>query len=262
MIPPMLRLFLAWLAACVLALAGAAPAAAQPQGTGPLVLAAASLQESLTAAADRWAGKGHPRPVLSFAASSALARQIIARAPADLFVSADEAWMDAVAQAGLVVPGTRRSVLVNALVLVAPADSRLRLYPVPGFALDRALAGGKLAMADPAAVPAGRYGKAALEALGVWARVEGQVARAENVRAALALVAHRAAPLGIVYATDARAEPGVRVVGVFPAGSHAPITYPLARLATGQNPQAEAFRRFLLSAEGKAIFRRFGFVAR
>jgi molybdate transport system substrate-binding protein len=111
-------------------------------------------------------------------------------------------------------------------------------------------------------VPAGRYGKQALTRLGVWSQVEGSVARAENVRAALALVARGAAPLGVVYLTDARAEPAVRVVGVFPAGSHTPITYPLARLAASTNPDAEGFRRFLLSAEGKAIFRRFGFTPR
>ena len=237
------------------------PAAAQAAGRGPLVLAAASLQEAMNAAADRWAGLGHARPVVSFAASSALARQIEAHAPADLFVSADEDWMDDIARAGFVASGTRARLVTNALVIVAPARSGLRLYPAPGFPLARALAGGKLAMGDPDAVPAGRYGKAALERLGVWSAVQGQVARAENVRAALALVAHGAAPLGIVYATDARAEPGVRVVGVFPAGSHAPITYPVARLTSSTHPDAEGFRRFLLSGQGKAIFRRFGFVA-
>ncbi|MFC3672747.1 molybdate ABC transporter substrate-binding protein [Novosphingobium pokkalii] len=255
------RLLLRLLVLLGVVAASFAPAEAQSAGKGPLVLAAASLQESMNAAADRWAALGHPRPVLSFAASSALARQIEARAPADLFVSADEDWMDDVARAGLLAPRSRARLVTNALVIVAPAGSALRLYPAPGFPLARALGGGKLAMGDPDAVPAGRYGKAALERLGVWSLVQGQVARAENVRAALALVAHGAAPLGIVYATDARAEPGVRVVGVFPAGSHAPITYPVARLSGSTHPDAEAFRRFLLSAQGKAIFRRFGFVA-
>lgn len=257
----MRRLVFRLLALVAMLAASVAPAAAQTSGKGPLVLAAASLQEAMNAAADRWAGLGHARPVLSFAASSALARQIEAHAPADLFVSADEDWMDDVARAGLVAPGTRARLVTNALVIVAPAGSALRLYPAPGFPLARALGGGKLAMGDPDAVPAGRYGKAALERLGVWSAVQGQVARAENVRAALALVADGAAPLGVVYATDARAEPGVRVVGVFPAGSHAPITYPLARLTTSTHPDAEGFRRFLLSGQGKAIFRRFGFVA-
>ncbi|NKJ43836.1 molybdate ABC transporter substrate-binding protein [Novosphingobium sp. SG720] len=255
------RLVLRFLAVIAALATSAAPAAAQGLGKGPLVLAAASLQEAMNAAADRWSALGHARPVVSFAASSALARQIEAHAPADLFVSADEDWMDDVAHAGLLAPRTRARLVTNALVIVAPAGSALRLYPAPGFPLARALGGGKLAMGDPDAVPAGRYGKAALERLGVWSQVQGQVARAENVRAALALVAHGAAPLGIVYATDARAEPGVRVVGVFPAGSHAPITYPLARLASSTHPDAEGFRRFLLSGQGKAIFRRFGFVA-
>lgn len=250
------------LALCLIA-ALAAPALAQsaPLETGPLVLAAASLQESLNAAADAYARHHHPRPVLSFAASSALARQIQAGGTADLFVSADEDWMDVLAKAGLIVPATRKAFLVGALVLVAPAERRLRLHPAPGFPLRAALGGGRLAMADPDSVPAGRYAREALQRMGVWDQVAGQVARAENVRAALALVARGAAPLGVVYATDALAEPRVRMVGVFPAGSHTPITYPLARLKASTNPDAEPFRRFLLSAEGKAVFRRFGFVA-
>ncbi len=245
----------------LLLLAAGLPALAQPRG--PLVLAASSLQEAMSAAADAWAAKGHPRPVVSFAASSALARQVEARAPADLFVAADEEWMTYVEAKRLIAPGTRVSFLANQLVLVAPAAGRLRSLPVrPGFPLARALAGGRLAMADPDAVPAGRYGKQALTRLGVWRAVEGSVARAENVRAALALVARGAAPLGVVYLTDARAEPAVRVVGVFPAGAHTPITYPLARLAASTNTDAEGFRRFLLSGAGKAIFRRFGFTPR
>ena len=242
----------------LLALAG--PAYAEERG--PLVLAAASLQESMNAAADGWAAHHHPRPVLSFAASSALARQVQAGGSADLFVSADEDWMDTLAKAGLIVPDTRKSFLTGSLVLIAPANSRLQLRPMPGFALSAALAGGKLAMADPDAVPAGRYGREALQHLRVWDQVSAQIVRAENVRAALGLVAHGAAPLGIVYATDARVEPAVRVVGVFPPGSHTPITYPVARLKASTHRDAEAFRRFLLSDEGKAIFRRYGFVAR
>jgi molybdate transport system substrate-binding protein len=169
--------------------------------------------------------------------------------------------MHVLAKAGLIVPDTRKAFLVGALVLVGPANSHLHLRPAPGFALVAALGGGKLAMADPDAVPAGRYGRQALQHMGVWDQVSGQIARAENVRAALGLVAHGAAPLGIVYATDALAEPAVRMVGVFPPGSHSPITYPVARLKAATNPDAEAFRRFLLSDEGKAIFRKFGFIA-
>lgn len=247
-------------AAFALLVATVAPAAAQNRG--PLVLAAASLQESLTAAADRWTAKGHPRPVLSFAASSALARQVEAGAPADLFVSADEEWMDYLAQRRLIQPRSRVSFLTNSLVLVAPSASRVHVTIGPRFPLARALGQGRLAMADPNAVPAGKYGKEALTRLGVWPSVQGQVASAENVRAALALVARGEAPLGVVYATDARAAPGVRVVATFPAASHTPITYPVATLAASRNPEAEGFRRFLVSAEGKTLFRRFGFGTR
>lgn len=251
----------AWVLAALLSLVCTlAPALAQTRG--PLVLAAASLQESLNAVADGWARKGHPRPVLSFAGSSALARQIEAGAPADLFVSADEEWMDHVARKGLLRPRTRVSFLTNSLVLIAPADSRVRLTIAPRFPLARTLGSGRLAMADPEAVPAGKYGKQALTRLGIWPSVAGKIASAENVRAALAFVDRGEAPLGVVYATDARAARGVRVVATFPAGSHAPISYPLATLNATTNPQAEGFRRFLISAEGKAIFRRFGFGTR
>ncbi len=240
------------------AMAGPAP---QP-GAGPLVLAAASLQESLNAAADAWARHHHARPVLAFAASSTLARQIAAGGAADLFASADQEWMDSLAQTGRIVPGTRAGWLAGALVIIAPAGSRLRLRPVPGFPLVAALHGGRLAMADPDSVPAGRYGREALQHMRVWDALSGQIARAENVRAALALVARGAAPLGVVYATDALAEPKVRMIGVFPAGSHTPIIYALARTTASTHPDAEAFRRFLLSDEAAAIFRRYGFVPR
>lgn len=250
------------LAMLALWFAAIAPAAVQAQARPPMVLAAASLQEALTAAAQRWAAKGHPTPVLSFAASSALARQIEAGAPADLFVSADEEWMNYLAQRRLIQPRTRVSFLTNGLVLVAPAASRIRLSIGPRFPLAAALGRGRLAMADPAAVPAGRYGRQALARLGVWPSVQRRVAAAENVRAALALVSRGEAPLGIIYATDARAARGVRVVGTFPASSHGPITYALAALAGSRNAEAEAFRRFLVSPEGKAVFRRFGFGTR
>lgn len=237
-------------------------AAAQAQARGPLVLAAASLQEGLGDAAAAWARQGHAAPVLSFAASSALARQIASGAPADLFLSADEEWMDAVAQRGLVRAGTRVPFLANRLVLVAPLASPVRLTIRPGFPLLRALGEGRLAMADPDSVPAGKYGKAALTQLGVWPAIAARVARAENVRAALALVERGEAPLGIVYATDARASARVRIVATFPPGSHPPITYPLALLKTSSSPEAEGFRRFLLSPAGRAIFARRGFALR
>lgn len=244
----------------LLALVGASPLAAQERG--PLVLAASSLQEALNEAADRWASLRHPRPVLSFAASSALARQVEAGAPADLFLSADEEWMDHVQGKGLLRPGTRARLTENRLVLVAPVASRVSLRIARSFPLAKALGGGRLALADPAAVPAGRYAREALVSLGVWTGVAGQIAVAENVRAALALVERGAAPLGIVYATDARASKAVRVVGVFPPASHRPITYPVALLKTSRNPQAEGFRRFLISREGRAILARHGFGAR
>ena len=238
----------------------APPAQAQPRG--PLVLAAASLQEALTAAADSWAKKGHARPVLSLAASSALARQIEAKAPADLFLSADEEWMDYLAGRNLIVSTSRVSFLTNRLVIVAPSASRVSFTVRPGFALAAALGGGRLALADPDAVPAGRYARDALTRLKVWPAVQGSLARAENVRAAMALVARGAAPLGIVYATDARADGAVRVAGWIPATAHKPITYPVARIAAATHPEAEGFRRFLVSEEGKALFRRYGFGTR
>ncbi|MEO6248803.1 MAG: molybdate ABC transporter substrate-binding protein [Sphingomicrobium sp.] len=225
----------------------------------PVVLAAASLQESLTAAADAWVARGHQRPVISFAGSSALARQIEAGVPADLFVSADEAWMDYLAGRGLIQLSSRVSFLTNRLVLIVPRDSNLRLVIRPGFALARALGGGRLAMADPDAVPAGRYGKAALTALGVWPAVAAKIAPGENVRAALALVERGEVPAGIVYATDAAASRGMRVIGIFPPATHPAIRYPIALLTSATSADAEPFRRFLLSRPAKMIFRRFGF---
>lgn len=241
----------------LLALFGALPARAQ--SAAPVVLAAASLQEALGEAADAWARQRHQRPVLSFAGSSALARQVEAGAPADLFISADEAWMDHIDQRGLLASGSRRVIAGNRLVLIAPLDSPVKLRIAKGFPLARALGAGRLAMADPAAVPAGRYGLAALEALGVWAVVEPRVVRSENVRAALALVERGEAPLGIVYATDAAASRKVRVVGVFPASSHPPIRYPAAQLKTAKAKDASAFLAFLGSRQARVILARHGF---
>lgn len=250
------RLWLAILVAlCAPGLATAAP-------RGPLVLAAASLQESMNAAADAWAARGHSRPVLSFAASSALARQVEQGAPADLFVSADEDWMDYLDRRRFLAPGTRADLVGNRLVVVAPLHSTVRLGGLRGGALAAALIQGSLAMADPDAVPAGRYGKAALERLGAWPLVAPHVVRADSVRAALALVERGAVPLGIVYRTDAIASSAVRIAGAFPASSHTPIRYPVARLEASTHSDAEGFRRFLLSREGQAIFARYGFAPR
>ena len=246
------------LIALIVALCAIVPCHAAP----PLVLAAASLQESLNAAADAWAARRHERPILSFASSSALAKQIDAGAPADIFISADEPWMDDVARHGLVKPGTRTSFLGNRLVLVAPAATAKPVAIRPGFPLARLLGDGKLAMGEVSSVPAGKYGKEALARLGIWDAVSGKVAGADSVRSALALVERGEVPYGIVYATDALAAKTVKVVGVFPENSHAPITYPVAVLTASTSPEAEAFRRFLISGAGKAIFRRYGFIAK
>jgi len=233
----------------------AAPVFAAP----PLVLAAASLQESLNAAADAWAAKHHQRPTLSFASSSVLAKQIDAGAPADIFISADEPWMDDVAKHGLIKAGTRVSFLANKLVLVAPAASARPVAIGPGFPLAKLLGDGKLAMGEVSSVPAGKYGKEALTRLGAWDAVASHVAGADNVRSALALVERGEAPYGIVYATDAYASKAVKIVGIFPESSHAPITYPIAMLTASASPDADGFRRFLLSGAGKAIFKHYGF---
>ena len=235
---------------------------AMAQQRGPLVLAAASLQEAMTAAANAWAAQRHGRPVLSFAASSALARQIRSGAPADLFVSADKEWMDDVEKAGFVQRGSRADMAGNRLVLIAPARAPLRLRITRGMPIARALGGSRLAMANPDSVPAGKYGRAALTALGVWPDVANRLALGDNVRSALTLVERGEARLGIVYATDARASKAVVLVDSFPAGSHAPIRYPLARLSASRNPEAEGFRRFLLSRAGQDILARYGFSRR
>jgi molybdate transport system substrate-binding protein len=242
----------------LLAIVAAVPASAK----APLVLAAASLQESMNAAADAWGAQHHDRPVVSFGGSSALARQIESGAPADLFVSADEDWMNELAAKGLIVAPSRTSFLFNRLVLVAPATNAKHVAVRKGFPLAAMLGEGRLAMAD-AAVPAGKYGEQALTALGVWGDVAPKVARADNVRGALALVERGVAPYGIVYATDAFASKAVRIVGVFPENTHPLISYPVALLKGGPDAaDAEQFRRFLVSGAGKAIFRRYGFVTR
>ncbi len=245
-----------WLLIALLALHAAA-CSDRKDGDPPLVLAAASLRESMEAAADAFAARGHVRPVISFAATPALARQIEKGAKADLFVSADRAWMDRVERAGRLEPGSRNDLAANRLVLVAPLSGPERVGLETGDLL-RAIGEGRLAMADPASVPAGRYGKSALETLGLWDRVRHRVAPAENVRAALMLVERGEAALGIVYATDARASEKVRIVANILPGSHDPVVYPVALLA-GADQTGRAFHHFLLSADGQAIFAAFGF---
>jgi len=222
------------------------------------VFAAASLKDALDANVKAFREQSGDRVVVSYAASSALAKQIEAGAPADIFISADLDWMDYLEQRKLIKRDTRRNLLRNRLVLIAPADSKVSLDIVPGFPLAKLLGNGRLAMADPDAVPAGKYGKAALEALGVWKDVQSKVAAAENVRAALVLVGRGEAPFGIVYRTDAAVDPKVRVVGTFPEESHPPIIYPIALTASAK-PAAKTFLDWLGRPEARAIFQRYGF---
>jgi len=243
-----------------LLLAGVLPAAARAQSP-PTVFAAASLQDALRDLGTQWAQRGRPAPRPSFAASSALARQIEQGAPADLFLSADEAWMDYLERRHLIVPTSRVTALGNALVLVAPADRARPVALARGTDLLGLLgAGGRLATGDPAHVPAGRYAQAALEWMGQWPALAPRLARADNVRAALLLVERGEAPLGIVYATDARAAPGVRTLGTFPAESHPAIAYPFALTRRAEGSEAaRALLAFLAGAEAQPTWQRFGF---
>jgi molybdate transport system substrate-binding protein len=253
----MRRRILAGIVAALLVLPAAAPRAQQ----GPTVFAAASLTDALRDLGAQWAKRGNPAPRFSFAASSALARQIEQGAPADLFMSADEAWANYLQERNLLVNATRTSPLGNALVLIAPAN---RAQPIT-LARNTSLAAllgpnGRIATGDPAHVPAGRYAQAALTWMGQWDAIAPRLARADNVRAALLLVERGEAPLGIVYATDAAASQGVRVVATFPAESHEAITYPVAltRRADG-NAEARALLAFLTGPDAAPTWQRFGF---
>jgi molybdate transport system substrate-binding protein len=224
------------------------------------VLAAASLKEALDEVDATYQKRGGEKSAISYAASSALAKQVESGAPADIFISADLDWMDYLDKRNLLKAGTRVNLLRNQIVLIAPADSKASITIGPKFPLAEALGSGRLAMADPDSVPAGKYGKAALEKLEVWPSVVDKVARGENVRAALMFVSRGEAPFGIVYRTDAAADPKVRIVGAFPDGSHPAIIYPAVLLSSGKSPSAEKFFAFLKSAEAAAIFRKHGFV--
>lgn len=242
---------------CLAALLGvlAAPALADEV----VVFAAASMKTALDEVADAFeAATGH-QVTISYAGSNALAQQIIAGAPADLFLSAAVNWMDAVEQAGLVVPGTRADLLGNTLVLIAHGKAAAPVQIGPGFDLAGLLGPEKLAMALVDAVPAGQYGKAALQSLGVWDAVAPSVAQADNVRAALALVATGEAPFGITYATDAAADDNVTIVGTFPSDSHPPIRYPAALLTGAEDAADRAFFEALLGDAAGAIFAAAGF---
>jgi molybdate transport system substrate-binding protein len=229
------------------------------QGRDLLVFAAASLKNALDGVNAEYQRRTGRRVTVSYASSPTLAKQIESAAPADVFISADLDWMDYLAQRTLIKPETRRNLLGNRIVLISPAGTRQDVKITPGFPLANLLGGGRLAMADPDSVPAGKYGKAALEHLGVWSSVQGQLARAENVRAAMALVSRGEAPLGIVYQTDAAADPKVKIVGHFPEDAHPPITYPVAALAASPSPTTAAYLEFLRSAAARSLFEKQGF---
>jgi molybdate transport system substrate-binding protein len=225
-----------------------------------VVFAAASLKNALDAAAGLYKEKTGKTVTTNYAASPALAKQIEERAPADIFFSADLAWMDYLEEQNLIKNDSRVTLLGNTIVLVAPKDSAAALTLEPGVKLADALgADGKLAMANVDSVPAGKYGKAALEKLGLWAEVEGKVVQADNVRAALAFVSAGEAPLGIVYQTDANADDKVKVVATFPEDSHEPILYPVALTASSTNPDAAEFLEFLKSKAARPAFEKQGF---
>ena len=223
------------------------------------VFAAASLKNALDAVNKACEAVVGEQATVSYAASSALAKQIEQGAPADIFMSADLDWMKYLADKNLIKADTETRLLGNSIVLVAPADAKVEATIAADFDLAGLLGDGRLAMANVDAVPAGKYGKAALESLGVWASVEGKVAQAENVRAALALVSTGEAPLGIVYKTDAAADPKVKVVGAFPESSHPPIVYPVAQTAESRDSDTPAFLKCLQSSKAKVLFEAQGF---
>lgn len=259
-LPMALRSLRSLFIALALTASGAVPVMAQADGKSLVVFAAASLKNALDAIAADWRASDGTEVKVSYAASSALAKQIAGGAPADLFISADIPWMDDVGGKGMIAPGTRRNLLGNTLVMVAGPDWKGEAITISaGFPLGDLLESGRLAVADTSAVPAGKYAKAALQSLGVWPSVEGKLAQAENVRAALALVARGEAPLGIVYGSDARAEAKVRVVGVFPEGSHPPVIYPAAVLSESSHPKARGFLDYLGGTSAKERFEAEGF---
>ncbi|MDA8307111.1 MAG: molybdate ABC transporter substrate-binding protein [Deltaproteobacteria bacterium] len=224
------------------------------------VFAAASLTNSLNAIGKLFAQKDKCAFTPSYLSSSTLAKQIENGAPANVFISADEKWMDYLAKKKVIDPASRFNLLGNRLVLIAPSGSKLNKVEITrGFNLARLLAGGKLSVGDPAHVPAGIYAKQALESLGVWNSVKGSLAREADVRLALVLVERGEAPLGIVYATDAAITKKVKIIGVFPASSHPPIVYPAALVTGQETPAARSFLEFLKTPQARAIFEKYGF---
>jgi molybdate transport system substrate-binding protein len=242
-----------------LIIAALAPARAQDSAKTITVFAAASLKNAIDDINFGFTRATGIKAVASYAASPALAQQLVQGAPADVFISADAEWMDHAAQNKALKPGTRFDLLGNRLALIAPKDSKLTEQSIgPGFELAKLAGDGRVVIADARAVPAGKYAKAALEKFGAWKAVEGKLAMVENVRAALALVARGEAPIGIVYETDAKAEPNVKVVGRFPEDSHPRIVYPAALTATAK-PEAARYLAFLRSATGQVVFQHHGF---
>ncbi|MEI6201797.1 MAG: molybdate ABC transporter substrate-binding protein [Enhydrobacter sp.] len=233
---------------------------ARAQAGGLILFAAASLKNALDEIAVDWSkSASRPMPRISYAASSALAKQMEQGAPADMFISADTDWMDYVEKKDLIAKDTRFNLLGNRIVLIAPRESTALVDVKQGVDIAKALAGGKLAMANVDSVPAGKYGKVALEKLGAWNGVKDSIARSDNVRAALLLVARGEAPLGIVYATDAAAEPKVKIVGTFPEGSHPPIIYPAALAKDTKAADARQFLDHLKSVTARPAFEKQGF---
>lgn len=247
------------IAACAAALLSGLLMASAAGADTITVYAAASLKESVDEIARQYEAHTGDKVAVSYAGSSALARQIENGAQADVFMSADLDWMDYLEQRKLIDTASRKNLLGNRLVLIAPAKSGGTLKIGPGFPLAQALGADHLAMANPDAVPAGKYGKAALEKLGVWPSVEKKVARTDNVRAALMLVSRAEAPYGIVYRTDALADKNVRIVDQFPSNSHQAIVYPVARTANAKMPAAKKFTDYLESGKTRATWEKYGF---
>lgn len=237
--------------------ANTSPAAAQDKAL--TVFAAASLKNALDEVDAAYTAKTGIKVVASYAASSALAKQLEQGAPADIFISADTDWMDHAAAKKTINEPTRVNLLGNKIVLIAPKDSKIENVTIgQGFDLAKLAGDGRIATGDVKAVPVGKYAKAALEKLGAWQAVESKFAMAESVRAALALVARGEAVLGIVYETDAKVEPGVKIVGAFPADSHPAIIYPIASTSSAK-PDSAGYLAFLRSAAAKTIFEKYGF---
>jgi molybdate transport system substrate-binding protein len=235
-------------------------AATGVRADGVLTFAAASTKDALNEIGERYGESSGRRVTFSFASSADLARQIEHGAPADLFLSADTAWMDYLSERRLLVADSRRDLLSNRLVLIAPEGSELAIEMGPGAPLAAALGDGWFVLADPDIVPAGRYARTALEKLGLWSGIESRLVGAKDVRAALALVERGEAAAGIVYATDAMTSERVRVVDNVPADSHPPILYPMAILSGHDDDDARAFAAYLAGPEAKAVFARFGFL--